>query len=97
MENLGEVGAYDAAGKPRIYVPTLAYVIKGEIAGFDNETSMNDSNIDINTYWAETAENGQTREYNLKRQMCIWSSEVCEALAEINARGCNECEASCEN
>ena len=89
--SLEESGAYDAAGKLRVYVPDVSFVVKGEIIGHDNQSSMLSSDLDIDGYWSEPEENGQSREYNLKRKLCNWGEEVCQALDEIGDRGCSKC------
>ena len=88
---LDETGAYDAAGKLRVYVPDVSFVVKGEVIGHDNQSSMLSSDLDIDDYWDELEENGQSRVYNLRKKLCAWGEEVCKALDEIGSRGCSKC------
>ena len=41
----------DEEGNPRIFVPDVTFVNKGEIVGHDNETSMESGDVD--EYWTE--------------------------------------------
>lgn len=41
----------DNEGNPRIFVPDVTVVVKGEIVGHDNETSMESGSVD--EYWTE--------------------------------------------
>ena len=96
---LDEVGAYDASGKPRIYVPDVTFVSSGKIIGHDNESSMiseefEDIDAAIEEYWAKVQDNGQTSEYNLKKRLTDWCCEICAALKEIESRGCTSCPAT---
>lgn len=51
IELLGDDVEYDEEGKPRIYVPEVIYVNKGEIVAHDNETSMVSGDVD--EYWTQ--------------------------------------------
>ena len=41
----------DEEGNPRIYVPDVTFINKGEIVGHDNETSLESGDVD--EYWTE--------------------------------------------
>ena len=96
---LDEVNAYDASGKPRVYVPDVTFVSSGKIIGHDNESSMISEEFDdidaaIEEYWSTVQDNGQTSEYNLKKRLTDWCCEICAALKEIESRGCTSCPAT---
>ena len=42
---------YDEEGNKKIYVPSIIAVYKGEIVGFDDETSLESG--DVNEYWTD--------------------------------------------
>ncbi len=51
---LGDNLDYDSDGNPRIYVPEAVFVVKGEIIGYDNESSLLSSDdISPEDYWTE--------------------------------------------
>ena len=95
-EELDEADAYDENGKLRIYVPDVVFVTSGKIIGHTNETSMlsgewEDIDAAIEEYWDSYALNGQTRNYNLRKQLADWCCDVCEELEKIESRGCQAC------
>ena len=64
IELLGDYVEYDEEGNPRIYVPEVIYVNKGNIVAHDNETSMESGDVD--EYWSQDKINSlkeRTRTY----------------------------------
>lgn len=64
IELLGDYIEYDEEGNPRIYVPEVIYVNKGNIVAHDNETSMESGDVD--EYWSQDKINSlkeRTRAY----------------------------------
>lgn len=87
--------AYDADGNVRIYVPTVIYVVKGEIIGMDYQGSM-ESDWDNNgdNFWSENI-NGVSRSQALLENMRQWSNKVKEVRKEIEESGCDK-DTACE-
>lgn len=91
---LDEAGAYDADGKLRVYVPDVAFVVKGEVVANDNETSMiPEGEGDPETYWDEIEEDGVTKGSKFLDKLSGYFCKVCEGLDEVNHRGCDSCKA----
>lgn len=54
VEILGDYLQYDDEGNKRIYVPAVIFVSKGEIVGFDDETSLDTKGFEEpEDYWTE--------------------------------------------
>ena len=54
VEILSDYLQYDEEGNKRIYVPAVIFVSKGEIVGFDDETSFDTKGFEEpNDYWTE--------------------------------------------
>ncbi|MEE3487399.1 MAG: thioredoxin family protein [Bulleidia sp.] len=85
---LGDNLDYDADGKPRIYVPDVSFVIKGEIIGHDNESSMLSSKeTSPEEYWTEE------KKQALSTKLNDLAAQVSEARSAVEDQGCDT---SCE-
>lgn len=81
LKLLGKNLDNDEEGNPRVFVPDVSFVIKGEIIGHDNETANGTKGIkDPDEYWSD-----EKRLNNLKTKL----REYMELIYEEN---CNECE-----
>ena len=79
IELLSSYLQYDEEGNKRIYVPSVIFIHKGEIVGFDDETACDTKGFDDpNDYWNDDNIN------ELKERLGNWISE-----AELNV--CSEC------
>ena len=75
---------YDSDGKNRIYVPDITFVIKGEVIGHDNESSMlNSEEISPKEYWDEEKSSA------LKTKLHAWAVQTAEARAAAEKEGCD--------
>jgi len=73
---LGDNLDFDDEGKPRIYVPDITFVKKGEIIGHDNESSMlTDADGTPDSYW--TADRVSALEAKLEPLMEEVAKQMC--------------------
>jgi len=73
---LGDNLDFDDEGKPRIYVPDITFVKKGEIIGHDNESSMlTDADGTLDSYW--TADRVSALEAKLEPLMEEVAKQMC--------------------
>jgi len=74
-DNLG----FDNEGNPRVAVPDVSIIKKGEIIGHDNETAwISDSELKTTDYWTEE------RVLKLKEKLI-------EMLSQVSDKACSEC------
>ena len=79
-----DITGYDNDGNARIYVPLVIYVIKGEIVGYDSETSqLSTDDISVEDYWTED------KVQALKDKLSAYSEKVKTAQDENNSQGCD--------
>ena len=79
-----DITGYDNDGNARIYVPLVIYVIKGEIVGYDSETSqLSTDDISVEDYWTED------KVQALKDKLSSYSEKVKTAQDENNSQGCD--------
>lgn len=71
----------DAEGKPRVYVPDVTVVNKGEIVGHDNETSLiSDETLMPDVYWTK----------ELKDALRLRLEEMMMEIVDISCSSCDE-------
>ena len=71
---------YDEEGNKRIYVPAVIFVSKGEIIGFDDETSYDTKGFETpEEYWKEEAVK------DLKQKLSSYTSQIVD-------NSCTECD-----
>ena len=71
VEILSDYLQYDDEGNKRIYVPAIIFVSKGEIVGFDDETSYDTHGFDNpEDYWTDEEVS------DLKKKLTNYMSEV---------------------
>ena len=79
-----DITGYDNDGNARIYVPLVIYVIKGEIVGYDSETSqLSTDDISVEDYWTDV------KVQALKDKLSAYSEKVKTAQDENNSQGCD--------
>ena len=79
-----DITGYDNDGNARIYVPLVIYVVKGEIVGYDSETSqLSTDDISVEDYWTED------KVQALKDKLSSYSEKVKTAQDENNSQGCD--------
>lgn len=79
-----DITGYDNDGNARIYVPLVIYVVKGEIVGYDSETSqLSTDDISVEDYWTED------KVQALKDKLSAYSEKVKTAQDENNSQGCD--------
>ena len=66
---------YDEEGNKRIFVPDVSFILKGEIVGHDNETSVMESGITPEEYWSE--ENKTNLKEKLRKLIIKVNTEIC--------------------
>ena len=66
---------YDEEGNKRIFVPDVTFILKGEIVGHDNETSVMESGITPEEYWSE--ENKTNLKEKLRKLIIKVNTEIC--------------------
>lgn len=73
---------YDEEGEPRVYVPNVSFVIRGEIIGNDYETSLDTNGINTpSIYWTEE------KQLALKNRLINYMNRVVEA--SMSCTNCN--------
>ena len=76
---------FDNEGNPRVYVPDVTFVVRGEIIEHDNETSMLSSKeISPEKYWTDE------RVSALKAKLSAAAQKVAQARKENDEKGCDE-------
>ncbi len=81
---LGDNLDYDSDGNPRIYVPQVTFVVKGEIIGYDNESSMVDSSeMSPEEYWDEDKLEA------LNTKLSDLTAQVASARQQTDNAGCD--------
>ena len=79
VEILKDYLQFDEEGNKRIYVPAVIFVSKGEIIGFDDETSYDTKGFDKpEDYWTEEEKS------NLKRKLT-------KSMGEVVDNKCTDC------
>ena len=79
-----DITGYDNDGNARIYVPLVIYVVKGEIVGYDSETSqLSTDDISVEDYWTED------KVQALKDKLSAYSEKVKTVQDENNSQGCD--------
>ena len=79
VEILSDYLQYDEEGNKRIYVPAIIFVSKGEIVGFDDETSYNTKGFEEpEDYWKEEEIS------NLKKRLT-------DSMSKVLDNKCTDC------